>query len=169
MGLDMYLYEEKYISPTWGQNGPQDADPSIPNQIRELAGLQAGDPEDGALGSSLNVQATVMYWRKANAIHQWFVTNVQGGEDDCRPHHLGAGQLEELIAVIEKILAAPEAGGVRDAKAMELLPPTSGFFFGGVELDEWYYKDLQRTRRALKRVLANAAKDWPVFVYQSSW
>ena len=26
------------------------------------------------------------YWRKANQIHKWFVDNVQGGIDDCRPY-----------------------------------------------------------------------------------
>ena len=25
----------------------------------------------------------VMYWRKANYIHNWFVENIQNGSDDC--------------------------------------------------------------------------------------
>ena len=29
----------------------------------------------------------VGYWRKANQIHNWFVENVQDGEDDCCYHN----------------------------------------------------------------------------------
>ena len=43
-----------------------------------------------------NTEHEVMYWRKANAIHKWFVDNVQGGEDDCREYPVSNDQLIEL-------------------------------------------------------------------------
>ena len=30
------------------------------------------------------IDEEVGYWRKANAIHKWFVDNVQDGNDDCK-------------------------------------------------------------------------------------
>lgn len=40
----------------------------------------------------------VGYWRKANHIHNWFVENVQDGEDDCRYHgEVTKEDLEELL------------------------------------------------------------------------
>ncbi len=35
----------------------------------------------GSVGEVTTIREEVLYWRKANAIHQWFVENVQGGED----------------------------------------------------------------------------------------
>jgi hypothetical protein len=30
-------------------------------------------------------------------------------------------------------------------KAMDLLPPTAGFFFGAAEVDDWYWENLKDT------------------------
>ena len=35
----------------------------------------------------------MLYWRKANAIHDWFVDNIQGGEDDCNAYNLSIDYL----------------------------------------------------------------------------
>ena len=35
----------------------------------------------------------VGYWRKANQIHNWFVQNVQGGEDDCGIYEVSQAKL----------------------------------------------------------------------------
>lgn len=35
-----------------------------------------------------SIAEDVGYWRKANAIHAWFVKNVQGGVDNCQSHEV---------------------------------------------------------------------------------
>ena len=47
----------------------------------------------------------VGYWRKANAIHRWFVQNVQDGVDDCGTYIVTREQLEQLKAACERVLA----------------------------------------------------------------
>jgi hypothetical protein len=52
-------------------------------------------------------------------------------------------------------------------RAPELLPPQSGFFFGGTEYDEYYFQDLEKTRKMIEDVLAEP--EGGDFYYQSSW
>ena len=42
------------------------------------------------------VREQVIYWRKSNQVHNWFVTNAQDGEDNCQPHLVTREQLTEL-------------------------------------------------------------------------
>jgi len=124
---------------------------------------------------------TAIYWRKANAIHQWFVENVQYGEDDCHIYEVDVDQLKELLAVCEEVLADR-------SKAEELLPTQAGFFFGSLEYDEWYWDDVKQTAAGIRAILENieplVVKEFPVpawrekgdpdewevrFYYSSSW
>jgi hypothetical protein len=55
--------------------------------------------------------------------------------------------------------------------AGDILPPTSGFFFGTYEIDEWYMEDLKYTIQMLDHVLStvpDSGWDWE-FVYRASW
>jgi hypothetical protein len=122
----------------------------------------------------------IAYWRKANAIHDWFVRNVQGGVDECQPSAVSLDQLQELVGLCKKVLEN------RD-EAHDLLPTASGFFFGGTDYDEWYFKKLEDTIAMLEPVIELDRKikaeqkamlndkDSPnptVFIsyeYQSSW
>lgn len=109
-----------------------------------------------------------MYWRKANAIHSWFVTNVQDGEDECRPHYVSVEQLQSLVDTCKRVLENRERAG-------ELLPPQSGFFFGSTDIDEYYFQDLQRTVDQLEPLIqfekdnAKTNKHYVSYEYQSSW
>jgi hypothetical protein len=49
------------------------------------------------------------------------------------------------------------------------LPPREGFFFGGTDIDEWYWNDLKSTIAQLERVLTLPEFDNLSFYYQSSW
>jgi hypothetical protein len=100
------------------------------------------------------------YWRKANQIHKWFVDNVQGGEDECKPHDVSRDDLEELISVCKQVQDSP-------GLAPALLPTSSGFFFGGTEYGEWYMIDINNTIEQLERAL-NLDDGW-YFEYRSSW
>lgn len=137
----------------------------------------------------------IAYWRKANHIHQWFVENVQGGEDDCQEYRVSREQLQALLETVNTVLQASvlvpgkvtngysismagskyvETPILEDGKriadpsvAQALLPTQEGFFFGGTDYDEYYYADLEHTRDALTAALAQ--QDDGGFCYQSSW
>jgi hypothetical protein len=155
MGLDMYLSAKRYL---WS-----DKDKAISEQVGEIIGVQ-GDQERRFNGSSLvvkEISLDAMYWRKANAIHGWFVNVVQDGDDDCNSYDVERSQLQTLHDLCKDILEHPDAE--RDAD----LEPTQGFFFGSYEKDEWYYQDLKNTVEGLERVLA--LPDEYSFSYQASW
>lgn len=106
----------------------------------------------------------VMYWRKTNAIHRWFVENVQGGDDDCKPHIVEVEQLEELLDVVTKVISSPEL-------APRLLPTMNGFFFGSQEYDDRYWEDLTETIKILEKILTDPAiREFNYeFIYKSDW
>jgi len=171
MGLDMYLSAKRYL---WNKT-----DDVIAEKVGEIIGVQ-GDTEKRFNGSSLvvkEISLDAMYWRKANAIHGWFVNVVQGGEDDCNSYDVEREQLLELRDLCSKILARHEAMKTMNDDQLEemedfdedelSLEPTEGFFFGSTEKDEWYWEDLKNTVEGLDRVLA--LPDEYSFSYQSSW
>jgi len=114
-----------------------------------------------------NVREEVGYWRKANAIHQWFVENVQGGEDDCSAYFVSEDDLKELLRLTKLALVAYEAGEFDVCS--ELLPPTSGFFFGSTEIDEYYKEDLETTIKTLEEVLDTTNFNEQQIFYRASW
>lgn len=107
----------------------------------------------------------VMYWRKANAIHKWFVDNVQNGVDKCQPHNVTITQLKELKELCDRVLLE---SSISKSAPERLLPTQSGFFFGSTDYDEHYFNDVQETASTLETILVNIDED-TVFVYQSSW
>ena len=150
MGLDMYLTGKRYI---WeSSNDPKEG---------ELAQALGKLPNLGNNGKRVKgIEVEAMYWRKANAIHKWFVDNVQDGEDECREHYVTREQLEELRDACINALADPENAG-------EYLSPTAGFFFGSTTIDEWYFQGLKETIKGLNSCL-KMDKEWS-FYYCSSW
>ena len=158
MGLDMYLQAEKYVS---GYSHVQERD-------RVLDALETEYPPL-AENSSAVVIVDVAYWRKANAIHRWFVENVQDGEDDCRRRHVTLDQLRELVGLCETLL------GKKDPElAEEHLPTEGGFFYGDTEYGDYYWDCLQETVDQVKPLLmwmdegARRSWDWDIS-YRSSW
>lgn len=104
----------------------------------------------------------IVYWRKANQIHRWFVENVQNDEDDCGMYEVSKEQLEELLNLCQTVLKNHKL-------AKRVLPVKEGFFFGSYEYDDWYFDDIKQTETALKKVLSETDFDnWIVF-YASSW
>ena len=157
MGLDSYLKATKLISGySWEERGNK----SEYNNLLNVFGLSLGDVAEDSPGA--NVEIVVAYWRKANEIHNWFVNNVQGGEDKCQSSYVPREKLEELIGVCEKVLENHKL-------AAELLPTKSGFFFGGIDYDNYYFEDLEKTAKKLKKILNNPElQNWH-FEYQASW
>lgn len=143
MGLDMYLNAKRFI---WF--GEDELGDKVAEVFPELKGKRVKE-----------VIVEALYWRKANAIHKWFVDNCQEGEDDCGNYYVGREQLEELRQLVLEALAEKDASK---------LPPQAGFFFGNTDINEWYWDDLRRTAEGLERVLAEFPEQWE-FEYHSSW
>lgn len=143
MGLDMYLSGYKYL---WRDD---DTRKKIKKQLKS-----SYDPK--------YVVLELMYWRKANAIHKWFVDNVQGEKDDCKEYLVSIDDLKQLLSVVNSVLQDTSL-------AEQLLPPTSGFFFGSASVDEWYWKDLENTRDRLNELLSSPDIEELDIYYQSSW
>ena len=104
----------------------------------------------------------VAYWRKANAIHGWII-NKAGAVDDCTPVSLTKQDLYDLRETCIKVLDAHTTEA-----AWELLPPTSGFFFGSTEVNDWYWEDIKDTIEKLDAALNESVSD-AMFEYLASW
>lgn len=163
MGLDMYLSARKYVEKIdWKKmHDDEDAtykDATLPqfDAIVKASGL--ADLADDIYGATVQVNA--LYWRKQNAIHNWFVNNVQDGQDDCGEYHVSKDKLDELLAVCEEVYKT------RDP---EPLMTVSGFFFGSTDIDEWYWMGIKNTIKGLKRIKKHKDFDRLSFYYQSSW
>ena len=143
MGLDMFLNAKRFL---W-MNESELAD-KVAEAFPELKGKRVKE-----------VIVEALYWRKANAIHAWFVKNCQDGEDDCGNYWVSRDQLEELRQLVLSVIESKDASK---------LPPQAGFFFGSTTVDDWYWQDLQNTAEGLERVLVEFPDDWE-FEYHSSW
>lgn len=162
MGLDMYLRAGKYVG------GWDFADKAEKDQFAQiLAALNLPRSVVASGSPSMIVNVTVGYWRKANSIHKWFVDNCQGGVDDCREAYVSREQLEALRDLAKEALERYNAGD-KDG-AGKILPPTSGFFFGMTEINEWYAEDMKDTVEQLDNILNNDQLGPVDFYYHSSW
>jgi hypothetical protein len=122
MGLDMYLTKRTYVK-RWAHT-PKAEQFSVTVK-------QGGKAFPGIQSKRVSyIEEEVMYWRKANQIHNWFVKNVQDGVDECQASDVSRDQLVALLAVITVVVNNPE-------QALNYLPPSSGFFFGGTEIDSY--------------------------------
>ena len=153
MGLDMYLYRKTYVQ-HWDHN----------KYNYEVAVTKAGKPTSIDPKRVTYIIEQVGYWRKANAIHKWLVNHVQDGKDDCGEYYFSPENMEKLLNICNDVLADP-------SKADQLLPTTSGFFFGGTEYDEYYLSDINQTVKILQEALEdyNNGSDDSNYYYQSSW
>jgi len=173
MGLDMFLHRRIFV---WSEDR------------KNLKIQLAKTPIKGEKVDYIVEEAG--YWRKANAIHKWFVDNVQKGNDNCGEYYVDENQMLELLVTIKKVIEASELvdGDVvngysfKDGKktpiigkgktikdptvAQTLLPTTEGFFFGGTEYDQYYIDDLRQTQQILEECLKDKRGD---YYYSSSW
>lgn len=157
MGLDMYLSARKFVS---GYSHSSQDEQKAYADILAVSGLKKSD--FGGDSPSAEVKITVGYWRKANAIHDWFVKNVQGGVDECQRAYVEREKLQELKDICDSVLA-------NATKAKDLLPTQDGFFFGSTDYDEWYHESVRQTSEILGKVLSNPKFVDFDFEYQSSW
>jgi hypothetical protein len=185
MGLDMYLYATRYCSGGYDHSSPEEKK-LFASVLRDM-GIEPTISE-----KSLEVKVTVGYWRKANAIHAWFVRECQEGVDECQNTGISREQLTQLKTLCQEVITKSKVaegdcydgtkwtkeGGVetmtRKGKVIQnpkvahkLLPCQSGFFFGGTDYDECYLQDLEHTIKVVDNCLS--LPDCWDLSYQSSW
>ena len=158
MGLDMFLYRTAHSDALQLVRRYNTACRTEP-----FAGLPSEEvvQEANRIWEALNLEE-IGYWRKANAIHRWFVEFVQDGVDDQRLAVVSIADLRELRMTIDKVLADP-------SKAPTLVPTQDGFFFGSTDYDDDYFADLRDTLMILDHILTQPDADRFTYVYHAWW
>lgn len=172
MGLDMYLSKRTYVKNwDWKEDNP----------THHVQVTKNGDVRKDIKPSRITyIIEEVGYWRKFNALHGYIVENYGKGIDECQEIYLELSDLEVMIEVMKEVMKSkPNEDGVVDPSAPDpgdLLPPTQGFFFGGYELDEYYYDEVERTIELFTELVNEEQKSeeenglWSgSFYYQANW
>jgi len=184
MGLDQFLSKKSYVK-NWDNDKKE--------QRHEITVKKGGKVVTEIKPERISyIEEEVAYWRKANAIHKWFVDNCQDGDDNCKEHYVEAEKLKALLEIVDEILTecklidgkvhngtTHKANG-EQVKIMEkgkimtnpeiaerLLPSEGGFFFGSTDYDQYYYQDLQYTKKTIEGLLAEDGHG--EYYYHSSW
>ncbi len=178
MGLDMYLQKRIFIGNKWRKN----------KQLK----ITPDKNEFGIKSARISViEEELGYWRKANAIHNWFVENCNHGEDNNGQMQISREQLQELLETCRKVKIASKLipakitnGYTFDGKnriynyedgqiiedsslAKQLLPTIEGFFFGSTDYDQYYLQDIEDTIKILELALSEPQE--ADFIYEASW
>lgn len=153
MGLDMYLEREIFIGANYEHLG-------IHGTVELFDGENKRIPV--TLEKISSITERMIYWRKANQIHFWFVQNVQDGEDNCARYYVSGDNLRKLADDCLQVLQDHEC-------AEDVLPTHSGCFFGSQEFDEWYFEDVAFTYKAITKILEECKDNLTGFYYHSSW
>ena len=99
----------------------------------------------------------LVYWRKANAIHSFFV-----GEKDyesCDVIEVSKEMLIELLNKCEEVIKNKD-------KAEDILPSCAGFFFGSTLYEDYYFQDLQDTIDKITPIISDEdIKDGELYYY----
>ena len=157
MGLDMYLSRRSYVK-NWNHNEKKFA-VSVQFDGKQHPFIN--------LGNVKYIEEETGYWRKANAIHNWIIQNIANGEDEFQEIHLTESELKWLRQDCVSVLGD-------HSLADELLPTTSGFFFGGKDYDEYYFEQLGNTINIIDNTLVDpdtlpCGIYSPSYIYQASW
>ena len=161
MGLDMYLYKRSYVQ-NWEHHSKDE---------RYSISILKGGMDTHIKPERISyVEEHICYWRKFNALHNWFVQNKANGVDNCQPVLIGSDDLSELLSLLEKVYTKISENDVDGIK--ELFPPTQGFFFGSTEIDDSFKNDVRITIQDLKNILKEE-KEHPnayvSYIYSASW
>lgn len=179
----MYLTKRTYVK-NWDH---------LPAENRHEITVKRGDKVVTHIrpGRISEITEDVAYWRKANAIHKWFVDNVQDGIDNGGTFYVSREKLKELLNLCKTVLASSMLidGKVQNGQRYEngtwvpiledgktvkdpttakiLLPTQEGFFFGSTDYDQYYVEDLKETVEQLTAILDEP--DEGDLYYHASW
>ena len=162
MGLDQYLTAKKYVS-KWDYSGGFDSR-VITQEFQDLLPMDTPDITKYGQFAGITVEYPAGYWRKANAIHNYFVQTLGGGVDECQEMYVPRETLIELRERCQKVIASDNMEEMAEEVGLETV---SGFFFGDNEYSDWYKEDLKLTIEICDHVLA-LPEEYSLH-YQASW
>lgn len=149
MGLDMYLRKKVYpfIDHSNYINNKITAKVVLETNYSTLTSFEVSPSSSFELGE--------VYWRKANAIHDWFVNETRFGNDEERTFEISEDSLRDLLDICKEILKEKELNGKDSAVSLakEILPTTDDFFFGTTEYKDYYFSTLEQTIRDVKSLI----------------
>ena len=173
MGLDMYLSKKTYVK-NWNHSSDDE---------KFTISIQKGGKKfkDIDISRITYIEEEVMYWRKANHIHEWFINNSEmsyvTGEsllellDLCRT-------VRDMIGKSKKVTKVGNNWDGQDVtietyeceeEVMELLPTSEGFFFGSYEIDDIYLRKVVETIECIEGLMNEEGEIEGEFIYQASW
>lgn len=177
MGLDMYLSVHHKIRD--------------PYQVKIYSGIERGSTNQNSEGLSViktGITYEYAYWRKANAIHKFFVDHVADGVDDCKEVFVPLHALENLhyrchYLILKEEGRLSELGDdnipAEPRECEDYLPTCEGFFFGSTAYDEYYWNTLVYTEEKLRTLIkflhsnrdrcAEQGGSMYYVYYQASW
>lgn len=135
MGLDMFLYAVK-------KNSSADV---------ALSNIRNDDDAIDVFYQS-NERNEVGYWRKAYGVHDWFVKNIQGGNDDCSYYRV---QKDDLIKLLNECVR-----GLANTDELRTIFPQSSFDV---------VEEIRNTIIAITDALIFNIEGEYNFYYYSSW
>jgi hypothetical protein len=155
----MYIFKVKKTSHSLKElhSLEVNAQPGDPKLV-EFEPLHRPYPDDAPDYYSLFKQ--IAYWRKFNALHQWFVTHVQLGIDNCGTYELNRDALFECLETLE---------ATHNLKDSNKMPPTQGFFWGSTEVDSAYWNNVKNSIKTISGLIDYTDWDNERLFYQSSW
>ena len=158
MGLDMYLKRTNRTDHTIEELEAIDHETITPESPEAAPVLPIREYEYSDGFYSIFHEAA--YWRKFNALHNWFVTRVQDDIDECQLSEIDD---DTLVALIDDLRAVSKGEVVED------LEPVGGFFFGSTEKDDYYYERINEALNTIEDILKNTDfKKYRLF-YRASW
>ena len=181
MGLDMYLSKKTYVK-QWSHIEPE--------KQFEVEVKRGGETFNKIKKERVSeVVEQVGYWRKFNALHNWFVNECGDGEDNCQEIYIDE-KLPELLETLQKVKEVYEKSPKKKVQVKngysngeetfyevevpedtdtldELFPTASGFFFGGTEYDEYYIEQVNETIEMIEGLLKEDENG--DYYYQASW
>lgn len=166
MGLDMYLYERHYLTSRGTKKGY-----TKNNQLTIKVPKEYGSMEfvKKKLKNVKYVYCEVGYWRKANAIHQYFLDKCGNGRntDDLDGVDLfpSKADLQDLKQICLELLGY--YGKKFQQKAAELLPTADGFFWGSTEYDKYYRASLRDTIKIINKL--HLDDEYIQVIYNADW
>lgn len=173
MGLDMYLTGRKYLGCKYNEK-----DEKIKIEVKAEWETQ---PETYNIDIR-DIDSIVFdlgQWRKANAIHKWFVDKCfSGNYDDYRGEEIEVEkkqliELKELCKDVREQVSKAKDIETKRAIIKKMLPMQNGFFFGYTEEDEgieYYMQDLRDTIKIIDSALKKMEK-YKIYeiYYSASW
>lgn len=163
MGLDMYFYARKttYKSFSKWDNPERANEVNYPEDLKIFSDY-IYDRNFKSVQTETSYQ--IGYFRKFNALHSYIVKTFADGIDNCQDIYLYKEDVEQIKKILDDVLEANT-----EEKAKELLPPQSGFFFGGTDYDEYYFEDVKDAADLMQNILDNFDFENYQLVYEASW